>query len=91
MWRRPDRITTASAETDAQLTAGILSWSRSRGVFAGLSVGGATLRNDLDQNQQLYGKRLSNQEIVMDKEARHPAAAAEFLLMLNKYSPRQTS
>jgi len=82
---------TASAETDARLTAGILSWSRSRGVFAGLSVGGATLRNDLDQNQQLYGKRLSNQEIVRDKEARHPAAASEFLLMLNKYSPRQIS
>ena len=82
---------TASAETDARLTAGILSWSRSRGVFAGLSVGGATLRNDLDQNQQLYGKRLSNQEIVRDKEARHPAAASEFLLMLNKFSPRQTS
>ena len=82
---------TASAETDARLTAGILSWSRSRGVFAGLSVGGATLRNDLDQNQQLYGKRLSNQEIVRNKEARHPAAASEFLLMLNKYSPRQTS
>ena len=56
---------TASAETDARLTAGILSWSRSRGVFAGLSVGGATLRNDLDQNQ--------HQEIVRNKEARHPA------------------
>jgi len=56
-----------------------------------VSVGGATLRNDLDQNQQLYGKRLSNQEIVRDKEARHPAAASEFLLMLNKYSPRQIS
>jgi len=82
---------TASAETDARLTAGILSWSRSRGVFGGLSVGGATLRNDLDQNQQLYGKRLSNQEIVRNKEARHPAAASEFLLMLKKYSPRQTS
>lgn len=82
---------TASAETDAQLTAAILSWSRSRGVFAGLSVGGATLRNDLDQNQQLYGKRLSNLQIVRDKEARHPAAASEFLAMLNKYSPRQTS
>jgi SH3 domain-containing YSC84-like protein 1 len=78
---------TASAETDARLTAGILSWSRSRGVFAGLSVGGATLRDDLDQ-KQLYGKRLSNQQIVRDKEAQHPAAAAEFLLMLNKYSPR---
>lgn len=82
---------TASAETDARLTAGILSWSRSRGVFAGLSVGGATLRNDLDQNQQLYGKRLSNREIVRDREAQHPPAAAEFLQMLNKYSPRQTS
>jgi lipid-binding SYLF domain-containing protein len=56
-------------------------------VFAGLSVGGATLRDDLDQ-KQLYGKRLSNQQIVRDKEAQHPAAAAEFLLMLNKYSPR---
>lgn len=82
---------TASAETDARLTAGILSWSRSRGVFAGLSVGGATLRNDLDQNQELYGKRFSNQQIIREKEARHPAAASEFLAMLNKYSPRQTN
>jgi len=82
---------TASSETDTRLTAGTLSWSRSRGVFAGLSVGGATLRNDLDQNQELYGKRLSNQEIVRDKEARHPAAAAESLLTLNRYSPRQIS
>lgn len=50
---------------------------------------GARLRNDLDQNQEVYGKRLSNRGIVRDREAQHPAAAAGFLLMLKKYSPRQ--
>ncbi len=55
---------TASAQTDAKLTAGILSWSHSRGAFAGVSLTGATLRTDKDDNEQLYGKKLSTQEVI---------------------------
>ena len=62
---------TSSAQTDAKMTANILSWSRSRGVFAGLSLDGATLRGDLDANRELYGKRLHNRDIVM-KQVKAP-------------------
>ena len=75
----------SSAETDAKMTAKILEWSRSRGVFAGVSLGGATQRNDLDANQELYGKRLSNRE-VLTKQVPAPAAATKLLRLLNQYS-----
>jgi lipid-binding SYLF domain-containing protein len=55
---------TAAAQTDAAMTAEILSWSRSRGVFAGVAVEGATLRGDDDANLDLYGKRLEMRQIV---------------------------
>src|SRR5216684_8739023 len=55
---------TATAQTDAQMHADILSWSRSQGLFAGLALEGATLRQDLDDNANLYGKRLENRDIV---------------------------
>ena len=55
---------TATAQTDAQMHAEILSWSRSQGLFAGLALEGATLRQDLDDNATLYGKKLENREIV---------------------------
>ena len=55
---------TASAQTDAAMTAEILSWSRSRGVFAGLAFEGATLRGDDDANLDLYGRRLEMRQIV---------------------------
>lgn len=76
------------AETDALLTAQILSWSRSRGVFAGVSLQGATLRQDLDDNRELYGKRFSNREIIR-KEVPVPQPAEELISLLNKYSGRQ--
>ena len=78
------------AETDALLHAQILSWSRSRGVFAGVSLQGATLRQDLDDNRELYGRKLTNRDIVR-KDVSVPAAAKEFTSLLNKYSSRQTS
>jgi SH3 domain-containing YSC84-like protein 1 len=78
---------TAAAETDAYMRAEILSWSRSRGVFAGLSLQGATLRQDLDDNATLYGKKLENREIVT-KGVAPPDAAAKLLELLNKYSAR---
>ncbi len=75
----------SSAETDAQMHAEILTYSRSRGVFAGVSLQGATLRPDEDWNKELYGKPLSNRDIVMG-DTPAPAAAARLISLLNKYS-----
>lgn len=79
---------TATAQTDAQLHADILSWSRSQGLFAGISLQGATLRQDLDDNQTLYGKPLENREIVTTSVPA-PKAAATLIALLNKYSARE--
>jgi lipid-binding SYLF domain-containing protein len=81
---------TATAQTDAYMTAEILSWSRSRGLFAGLALNGATLRQDLDDNRELYGKTLENREIVT-KDVAAPKAASRLLSLFNKYSPRKGS
>jgi SH3 domain-containing YSC84-like protein 1 len=81
---------TATAQTDAQMHAEILSWSRSQGLFAGLALEGATLRQDLDDNATLYGRKLENREIVTTG-VRAPRAAARLLNMLNKYSARERS
>ena len=75
----------SSAETDAQMHAEILTYSRSRGVFAGVSLQGATLRPDEDWNKELYGKPLSNRDIVMG-DTPAPASAARLISILNKYS-----
>ena len=61
---------TATAQTDAQMHADILSWSRSQGLFAGIALEGATLRQDLDDNATLYGKKLENRDIVTKGYAR---------------------
>jgi SH3 domain-containing YSC84-like protein 1 len=79
---------TATAQTDAQMHAEILSWSRSQGLFAGISLQGATLRQDLDDNAALYGKKLQNREIVMSG-VRAPKAATRLLGLLNKYSAHE--
>ena len=79
----------ATAQTDALLAAEILSWSRSRGLFAGISLDGATLRNDLDENKVMYGQRWTSKEIL-GSGAKPPAGAARLLAELNKYSPRKT-
>ena len=78
---------TATAQTDAQMHADILSWSRSQGLFAGVALEGATLREDLDDNATLYGKKLENSEIVT-KGVRPPKAAAKLLELLNRYSAK---
>jgi SH3 domain-containing YSC84-like protein 1 len=75
----------STAQTDARLTAGILSWSRSRGAFAGATLGGGTLRNDLEENAELYGKKVTNQEVLMHK-VKPPAAASGLIATLNRYS-----
>jgi lipid-binding SYLF domain-containing protein len=79
---------TATAQTDAQMHAEILSWSRSQGLFAGLALQGATLRQDLDDNAALYGKKLENRAIVTTG-VRAPKAAARLIAELNKYSARE--
>jgi lipid-binding SYLF domain-containing protein len=80
----------STAQTDAKMTAEILSWSRSRGVFAGLSLQGATLRQDLDDNEELYGSKMENRDIVL-KGVAPPAEASRLLSLLNKYSPRESA
>jgi lipid-binding SYLF domain-containing protein len=79
---------TATAQTDAQMHAEILSWSRSQGLFAGLALEGATLRQDLDDNAALYGRKLENREIVTTG-VRVPRAAARLIAELNKHSARE--
>lgn len=78
----------SSAETDAQMHAEILTYSRSRGIFAGVSLQGATLRPDEDWNRELYGKPISNREIVLG-ETHVPDAATRLINILNKYSSRK--
>ena len=69
-------------------SAEILSYSRSRGVFAGISLQGATLRQDLDDNQAMYGERLKNVDIVRKWHA-PPPESEPLLNMLKKYSPTE--
>jgi lipid-binding SYLF domain-containing protein len=63
----------------------IISWSRTQGLFAGLALEGATLRQDLDDNAALYGKKLENRQIVTGG-VRAPQAAAKLMGLLNRYS-----
>lgn len=79
---------TATAQTDAQMHAEILSWSRTQGLFAGLALQGATLRQDLGDNATLYGKKLENRYIVSNA-VRIPKSAVNLIALLNKYSPRE--
>jgi SH3 domain-containing YSC84-like protein 1 len=74
----------ASAQTDATMMAEILAWSRSRGVFAGISLQGSTLRQDSGENKDLYGKEISNREIVKG-DVKVPKAAESLIRTLNKY------
>jgi SH3 domain-containing YSC84-like protein 1 len=74
-----------SANTDVLMNAEILSWSRSRGLFAGISLEGATLRQDRDENANLYGKPLTNEQILTGTVHR-PAIAHPFLAQLQRFS-----
>lgn len=78
----------SQAETDAKMSAEILTWSRSRGIFAGVSLSGATLREDMDWNRDMYGKEMKNAEIV-HSNIEPPAQARNFIAALNKYSSRK--
>jgi lipid-binding SYLF domain-containing protein len=79
---------TASADTDAFMRAEILTYSRARGIFAGISLEGSTLRPDGDANRNLYGKSLSPEEIVREAKVAPPPAAKELLHQLQQSSPK---
>ena len=78
----------SSAQTDAKMTAAILTYSRQRGVYAGLSLSGATLREDDDTNREMYGSNLHNKDIIIG-HVKAPAQADGFIATLNKYSSRK--
>lgn len=78
---------TADAKTDAQMTAEILAWSRSKGLFAGISLSGATLRPDEDSNKELYGSRMTTKEVLASNQPT-PAAAEKLNSELNRFSMR---
>jgi len=78
---------TASAETDVTLRADILSYSRARGAFAGVSLEGSTLRPDNDANKHLYGQQLEAKDIVLNGKVKAPPSAATLISTLDKASP----
>lgn len=77
----------ASAESDAYMRAEMLSYSRARGVFAGVSLEGSTLRPDNDANKRLYGRGVTAEEIVMQSKVEAPAAAHHLISRLQHASP----
>jgi lipid-binding SYLF domain-containing protein len=81
----------ASAATDVTLRAEVLSYSRSRGLFAGMYLEGSTLRPDKDANKRVYGSEISAKEIVLEGKATPPPASQELLSLLNKRSPKNLS
>ena len=81
----------AAASTDVTMRAEILSYSRSRGLFAGISLEGSTLRPDNDGNERLYGKGITAKDIVINSAIRAPASAKLLVSTLNRKSPRNRS
>lgn len=81
----------AAAATDVTMRAEILSYSRSRGLFAGISLEGSTLRPDNDGNERLYGKGVTAKEIVIHSTIHAPASAKLLLETLNRKSPTNKS
>ena len=82
---------TANASTDATLRAEVLSYSRARGLFAGLSLEGSTVRPDNDANERIYGKKVEAESIVFKGAVAVPPAAQKMIAYLNQKSPKNTS
>lgn len=82
---------TAALQTDVVLKAEILTYSRSRGLFAGVSLEGSTLRQDNGANENLYGRKLTAEEIVRQHKVGTPAAGQKLVALLNKQSPKNLS
>ncbi len=80
---------TTSAETDVVMKAEILSWSRNRGIFAGISLTGSTLRSDDDANKNLYGKDLNAKQIILQGQVKTPASGKALIGLLDKASPKR--
>jgi lipid-binding SYLF domain-containing protein len=82
---------TAQADTDILMRAEVLSYSRSRGLFAGISLEGSTLRSDGSANENLYGHSLSARDIIQDHRVGVPASASTLVSVLNRKTPRNLS
>lgn len=78
---------TAEGATDIVMNAEILSYSRNKGLFAGISLEGSTLRSDGNANEKLYGRKLNAKEIVVDRKAGVPGCARQLVSLLNAKSP----
>jgi lipid-binding SYLF domain-containing protein len=78
----------ASAETDAVLNAQLLSWSRNKGVFAGVSLAGSTIRSDDDANKAVYGEDLNAKQIITEGKAKTTPAGKSLIALLNQTSPK---
>jgi len=81
----------AEGATDVVMRAEMLSYSRSRGLFAGVSLEGSTLRPDNRANRKLYGHEISVKDILRNGKVRTPGAAHDLIAELNKYSPKNNS
>ena len=82
---------TANASTDVTMRAEVLSYSRARGLFAGLSLEGSTVRPDHDANERIYGKKVEAESIVFKGTVAVPPAAQKMIAYLNQKSPKNTS
>lgn len=82
---------TATAATDAYLRAEILSYSRAKGLFAGVSVEGSTLRQDNGANKKIYGRELTARQILRERAVGAPAAGRHLVNLLNQHSPENLS
>jgi len=82
---------TAEGATDVVMSAEILSYSRNKGLFAGVSLEGSTLRSDGSANEKLYGKKLTAKEIIVEHRVAVPASARQLVSLLNAKSPNNKS
>lgn len=82
---------TANASTDATLRAEVLSYSRARGLFAGISLEGSTVRPDDDANERVYGKNVAADDIIFKGAVAVPPPAQQLISYLNRKSPKNTS
>jgi SH3 domain-containing YSC84-like protein 1 len=82
---------TAEAATDVVMTAEILSYSRNKGLFAGISLEGSTLRSDGSANEKLYGQKLSAKDIIRGGKVKAPPAAQALIAVLNRKTPKNKS
>jgi lipid-binding SYLF domain-containing protein len=79
-----------AAATDATMRAEILTYSRSRGLFAGISLEGSTLRTDDGANKEVYGRDINAKEIILKRTVKSPASAQNFVSQLSKHSPKHS-